>query len=156
MIEPRGNGSKEKFDEAMKDYYNAIKEGAGGLFLAVCRGKVSEGLDFADKNARAVITVGIPFPNFKDVQVDLKMKYNNLQRNQKLSVLSGNDWYEMQAFRALNQALGRCIRHKTDWGALIIVDERFQTNKKYVNYLSKWVSQLTNRTFSCNEMVTSF
>ena len=29
----------------------------GGLFLAVCRGKVSEGLDFADNNARAVITV---------------------------------------------------------------------------------------------------
>ena len=25
--------------------------------MAVCRGKVSEGLDFADNNARAVITV---------------------------------------------------------------------------------------------------
>ena len=30
----------------------------GALFLAVCRGKVSEGLDFTDNNARAVITVG--------------------------------------------------------------------------------------------------
>lgn len=29
----------------------------GALFLAVCRGKVSEGLDFSDNNARAVITV---------------------------------------------------------------------------------------------------
>ena len=29
----------------------------GALFLAVCRGKVSEGLDFSDGNARAVITV---------------------------------------------------------------------------------------------------
>lgn len=29
----------------------------GSLFLAVCRGKVSEGLDFADNNARAVVTV---------------------------------------------------------------------------------------------------
>ena len=29
----------------------------GALFMAVCRGKVSEGLDFADNNARAVITV---------------------------------------------------------------------------------------------------
>lgn len=29
----------------------------GALFLAVCRGKVSEGLDFVDNNARAVITV---------------------------------------------------------------------------------------------------
>lgn len=32
----------------------------GGLFLAVCRGKVSEGLDFADNNARAVVTVRVP------------------------------------------------------------------------------------------------
>ena len=37
----------------------------GALFLAVCRGKVSEGMDFADNNARAVICVGIPFPNVK-------------------------------------------------------------------------------------------
>jgi len=29
----------------------------GALFLAVCRGKVSEGLDFADNNARAVLMV---------------------------------------------------------------------------------------------------
>ena len=29
----------------------------GGLLLAVCRGKVSEGLDFTDDNARAVLTV---------------------------------------------------------------------------------------------------
>lgn len=29
----------------------------GAVFFAVCRGKVSEGLDFADNNARAVITV---------------------------------------------------------------------------------------------------
>jgi len=31
----------------------------GALFFAVCRGKVSEGLDFTDNNARAVITVSI-------------------------------------------------------------------------------------------------
>ena len=31
----------------------------GALFLAVCRGKVSEGLDFSDSNARAVITVRV-------------------------------------------------------------------------------------------------
>ncbi len=50
----------------------------GSLFIAVCRGKVSEGLDFADNNARAVICVGIPFPNVKDIQVTVvKLKQNN-------------------------------------------------------------------------------
>lgn len=42
----------------------------GALLIAVCRGKVSEGLDFTDDNARAVVTVGIPFPNIKDLQVN--------------------------------------------------------------------------------------
>ena len=41
----------------------------GGIFFCVCRGKVSEGLDFANDNARGVITVGIPFPHLKDEQV---------------------------------------------------------------------------------------
>ena len=45
----------------------------GALFIAVCRGKVSEGLDFADNNARAVICVGIPFPNVKDIQVRFEL-----------------------------------------------------------------------------------
>ncbi len=34
-----------------------ISQRTGALFFAVCRGKVSEGLDFTDNNARAVITV---------------------------------------------------------------------------------------------------
>ena len=38
-------------------YLDDEREAPGALFFAVCRGKVSEGLDFADNNARAVITV---------------------------------------------------------------------------------------------------
>lgn len=44
------------------------------MLIAVCRGKVSEGLDFTDDNARAVVTIGIPFPNIKDLQVKKKKK----------------------------------------------------------------------------------
>jgi Fanconi anemia group J protein len=32
------------------------------VLLAVCRGKVAEGLDFSDDAARMVIIIGIPFP----------------------------------------------------------------------------------------------
>ena len=45
--------------------------------------------------------VGIPFPNLKDIQVELKRKYNN--DNISRGLLNGSEWYEMQAFRALNQ-----------------------------------------------------
>ena len=44
----------------MQGYYEKINDPAfkGAMFLAVCRGKVSEGLDFADANGRAVIITG--------------------------------------------------------------------------------------------------
>ncbi|KGL82705.1 Fanconi anemia group J protein [Tinamus guttatus] len=143
IAEPQG-GAKSDFDELLKIYYDAIKcKGGkeGALLIAVCRGKVSEGLDFCDDNARAVITIGIPFPNVKDLQVELKRKYNDQHKN-KRGLLAGSQWYEIQAYRALNQALGRCIRHRNDWGALILVDDRFRINpNKYITGLSKWIRQ---------------
>ncbi|KAJ7308856.1 hypothetical protein JRQ81_008129, partial [Phrynocephalus forsythii] len=143
IAEPKG-GDKEDFDALLQIYYDAIKckEGKdGALLIAVCRGKVSEGLDFSDDNARAVVTIGIPFPNVKDLQVELKRKYND-QHSKARGLLSGSQWYEIQAYRALNQALGRCIRHSSDWGALILVDDRFRRNpNKYIAGLSKWIRQ---------------
>lgn len=144
--EPRR--ANEDFQQVMNDFYEGVKESEsnslgdinGALFLAVCRGKVSEGLDFADNNARAVITIGIPFPGVKDAQVDLKKKYNDMHSSTR-QIVSGSAWYEMQAFRALNQALGRCIRHKDDFGALIIVDDRFQKCDRYTASLSKWIKK---------------
>ncbi|XP_012300982.2 Fanconi anemia group J protein isoform X3 [Aotus nancymaae] len=143
IVEPQG-GEKTDFDELLQVYYDAIKyegEKDGALLVAVCRGKVSEGLDFSDDNARAVITIGIPFPNVKDLQVELKRQYND-HHSKLRGLLPGRQWYEIQAYRALNQALGRCIRHRNDWGALILVDDRFRNNpSRYISGLSKWVRQ---------------
>ena len=54
-----------------------------------------------------------------------KKKYNNSYAFSR-GLLNGDKWYEIQAYRALNQALGRCLRHKNDWGALVLVDARFK------------------------------
>lgn len=46
--------------------------------------------------------------------------------------LSGDEWYKQQASRAVNQAVGRVIRHRNDFGAIILCDERYtsQTQPK--------------------------
>ena len=65
--------------------------------------QVSEGLDFTDANARAVVVVGIPFPSTKDTQVDLKKRYNDEQRRKgSRQLLSGTEWYTQQAFRYIS------------------------------------------------------
>ena len=71
--------------------------------------------------------------------MELKRKYND-RHSVTRKLLNGSAWYDIQAFRALNQALGRCIRHRHDWGAIILLDERF-TLEKNLNNLSKWVRQ---------------
>lgn len=68
FVEPK---TKDEFNQALNGYYSKIKDPAfaGAIFLAVCRGKVSEGVDFADGRGRAVVITGIPFPNTHDPKV---------------------------------------------------------------------------------------
>ncbi|KAJ0265492.1 hypothetical protein HA466_0017680 [Hirschfeldia incana] len=157
FIEPRG-GTTGEFENVLKEYYDCIsgkkrligrnrragtqinfKKGGGAAFLAVCRGKVSEGLDFTDDNARAVIIIGIPFPNLRDVLVELKRSYNDTYKSSR-NLLGGGEWYCQQAYRALNQAAGRCIRHRFDYGAIIFLDERYRQQRNRVS-ISKWLRQ---------------
>ena len=43
--------------------------------MGVCRGKLSEGIDFSDDAARCVIMVGIPYPQKNDPNVIMKKHY---------------------------------------------------------------------------------
>lgn len=36
----------------------------------------------------------------------------------------GDLWYNQQAFRAINQCVGRVIRHRRDYGAVLFFDQR--------------------------------
>lgn len=130
----------------------------GAIFLAVYRGKVSEGIDFSDDNARAVLAVGIPFPNFKDLQVSLKREYQDHKSRVNRKLVNGSWWYKLQAFRALNQALGRCIRHRRDYGAVILIDSRHRGNS-HGNSLSKWMRphvQEFRSSEDCNPLFAEF
>lgn len=46
-----------------QDQDNSQKTKQGGaILMGVCRGRISEGLDFSDNAARCVIVIGIPYP----------------------------------------------------------------------------------------------
>ena len=59
----------------MQDYTNKAKSKKGAILVAVCRGKVSEGIDFTDELARAVFLIGIPYPPFTDKKIESKKSY---------------------------------------------------------------------------------
>lgn len=133
FTEPR---RKDEFIECMKDYYTTVNIGRGAIFMAVLRGKVSEGLDFTDQNGRAVIVTGLPYPPLFDQRVVLKKKYLDENRTRENQLQSGQEWYSLEATRAVNQAIGRVIRHKDDYGAILLCDQRFNYTK---SNLSHWI-----------------
>ncbi|TPX69324.1 hypothetical protein SpCBS45565_g02527 [Spizellomyces sp. 'palustris'] len=143
IVEPR---NKQEFGAAMEEFYAKLEDKSltGAVFFAVCRGKASEGLDFSDTKGRAVMVCGIPYPAAMDPKVKLKKQYlDELHaRNGKGSqTISGGDWYKQQAGRAVNQALGRVIRHKKDFGAILLCDARFGSPYN-IKQLPIWIRSL--------------
>uniref|UniRef100_A0A672Q0N5 Regulator of telomere elongation helicase 1 n=1 Tax=Sinocyclocheilus grahami TaxID=75366 RepID=A0A672Q0N5_SINGR len=136
FVEPRG---KSTFTEVIDGYYDKVNDpnSSGGSFFAVCRGKASEGLDFADTYGRGVVITGLPFPPRMDPRVVLKMQYLDEIKGSTL-YLSGQEWYRQQASRAVNQAIGRVIRHREDYGAIFLCDHRFKGTEAR-NQLPLWV-----------------
>ncbi|ORC93419.1 helicase [Trypanosoma theileri] len=114
----------------------------GAILLAVCRGKISEGVDFADHHGRCVVVAGIPFANHTDLFVRLKRDYITSVAPQRPKVqgklFTGDDWYINESMRAVNQCVGRVIRHKDDYGAVLLADERYANQ---LGGLSKWVGE---------------
>ncbi|XP_049839513.1 uncharacterized protein LOC126284553 isoform X2 [Schistocerca gregaria] len=143
FLEPR---TSAELEPVITEYYECTA--AGALMMAIMRGKISEGFDFADGRARAVVVVGIPYPSVKDPQVTLKQKYNNLHPQ----LQNGRQWYTTQAYRALNQALGRCIRHIGDWGAMILADHRFEKEKDHAR-ISQWLLEQLGHYHSSRDLL---
>ncbi|GAQ79984.1 Helicase [Klebsormidium nitens] len=149
VVEPR---EAALFNQANEDFYAKLEDSAasGAVFFAVCRGKVSEGLDFADKAGRAVIITGMPYAMKLDPKIRLKMEFldDNARAPGAASsgqkALSGDQWYVQLATRAVNQAVGRVIRHRNDYGAIILCDERFGQNNMQ-NQLSLWLRPYLRR-----------
>ena len=112
--------NSQEYQPIMDMYYKEIFEdenSRGAILMGVCRGRISEGLDFSDKAARCVIVVGIPYPQMTDPKVILKKEFLDNTRmiqakiNSKVLGLTSKDWYNQQATRSINQAIGRVIRH---------------------------------------------
>jgi DNA repair helicase Rad3 len=108
------------------------------ILYSVFRGSSSEGIDFSDDCARVVICIGIPFADKKENRIKLKINYiNNMKRDNK-DFIDGNEWYIADAMTAVNQSLGRVIRHINDYGVLVCIDERY---KRFEKYFSLWIKE---------------
>lgn len=136
--EPR---TASKIDKILEDYGRVIKESkqqkadkTGALMLSVIGGKLSEGMNFSDDLGRCVIVVGLPFPNKFNRELIEKMNYLNAN----VSPTAGNEYYENLCMKAVNQSIGRAIRHIKDYATVVLLDKRYH-QQKIIDKLPQWI-----------------
>jgi chromosome transmission fidelity protein 1 len=127
-------------EDILQEYSKTIDSGSGALLLSVVGGKLSEGINFSDKLGRAVLIVGLPFPNIRSAVWQAKIQHiekTSYERNTALTEgnrkavakAEGRDFYENACMRAVNKCIGRAIRHRNDYAAIILMDKRYGTER---------------------------
>ncbi|KAF9911357.1 ATP-dependent DNA helicase chl1 [Linnemannia zychae] len=117
----------------------------GAVLFSVVGGKMSEGINFSDRLGRGVIMVGMPFPNKGSPELQERMRYMDQVQLQELQqstnassvnstkpssstpqrMTAGSEYYENLCMRAVNQSIGRAIRHQGDYAVIILMDRRY-------------------------------
>lgn len=141
-------------DEVLDAYSTAIlgdgsttTKPRGALLLSVVGGKMSEGINFSDRLGRAVVIVGLPYPNINSPEWKAKTEYVEvatlarltshdhqpapMKREEAAGIAkqTARDFYENACMRAVNQSIGRAIRHKGDYAAIVLCDCRYGTER---------------------------
>lgn len=106
----------------------------GALLTAVMGGRLSEGINFADRLGRCVVVVGLPYPNPSDPKLQLTMHHLKATGDATLE----RRYYEALCMRSVNQSIGRCLRHARDHAAIVLVDDRYST-PVVRQQLPKWI-----------------
>jgi chromosome transmission fidelity protein 1 len=142
-------------EDVLRDYAQAIDTGKGGLLLSVVGGKMSEGINFSDSLGRCVIIVGLPFPNIMSAEWKAKISYIEAATISRLEAgeervsreemarrakVQGREYYENACMRAVNQSVGRAIRHRGDYAAIVMVDRRFD-GERVKGKLPGWIRE---------------
>ncbi|KAI8820477.1 putative ATP-dependent RNA helicase DDX11-like protein 8-like protein [Fimicolochytrium jonesii] len=127
-------------EPTLREYATCIEGGrkpgakqTGGILFAVVGGKMSEGI-------KLVIVVGLPFPNPNSLELQEKLKYMKSRASTAASSKEDvvSDYYENICMKAVNQSIGRAIRHKDDYAAIVLLDRRYQ-QRRIKSKLPAWI-----------------
>lgn len=112
-------------EEEKEEFLSLFKEGGEKthLGLAVLGGHFSEGIDLTLDKLIGVIIIGVGMPKICLERESIKEYYNSIGKN-------GFDYaYVYPGIIKVLQAAGRCIRTEKDKGVVLLLDDRYFTNK---------------------------
>lgn len=154
--EPKGSLNIES---TLLAYSEEIRKSGGAALFSVVGGKMSEGINFSDDLARGVVVVGLPFPNVFSAELIAKKNFIiEANKTKGASAAVANDaakqFYENLCMRAVNQSVGRSIRHANDYAQIILIDRRYE-DVNIRDKLSKWVRDCLSPSHEVNYILKS-
>ena len=126
FVEERGQAQTELIETIDSFKEEGRRNTDGAVLFSVMGGRVSEGIDFPDRELEVVVIVGIPYPRPTAKQKALQYYYD---------IKFGKGWdYTVRAptARRLLQSIGRLIRSERDRGVAVILDRRAVQFKEYI------------------------
>ncbi|XP_054631210.1 ATP-dependent DNA helicase DDX11 isoform X1 [Dunckerocampus dactyliophorus] len=115
----------------------------GALLFSVVGGKMSEGINFSDDLGRCVVMVGMPYPNIKSPELQEKMSYLDKHLPHSGGKSPGQALIENLCMKAVNQSIGRAIRHRGDYSSILLCDRRY-SRPSTVSKLPAWIRNCTS------------
>ncbi|NXU66541.1 DDX11 helicase, partial [Horornis vulcanius] len=136
-------------EQVLVEYAKCIKrcsqtggQMTGALLLSVVGGKMSEGINFSDDLGRCVIMVGMPYPNIRSPELQEKMTWLDKTMPRAAGQAPSRVLIENLCMKAVNQSIGRAIRHQKDFASILLLDHRY-TRPAIFNKLPQWIRERT-------------
>ncbi|XP_069759331.1 ATP-dependent DNA helicase DDX11 isoform X3 [Narcine bancroftii] len=132
-------------EQVLSEYSRCIQQSSktpglttGALLFSVVGGKMSEGINFSDDLGRCVVMVGMPFPNVNSPELKEKMAYLDKTMSKIDGTSPGKVLLENLCMKAVNQSIGRAIRHREDYASIVLLDHRY-TQPRILSKLPGWI-----------------
>uniref|UniRef100_A0A8C8I2F4 ATP-dependent DNA helicase DDX11 n=1 Tax=Oncorhynchus tshawytscha TaxID=74940 RepID=A0A8C8I2F4_ONCTS len=111
--------------EKVLNEFSHIAFWKASLLFSVVGGKMSEGINFSDELGRCIVMVGMPYPNIKSPELKEKMAYLDKNLPHSGGRSPGQALIENLCMKAVNQSIGRAIRHREDYACIVLCDRRY-------------------------------
>uniref|UniRef100_A0A8D2QIP1 DEAD/H-box helicase 11 n=1 Tax=Zonotrichia albicollis TaxID=44394 RepID=A0A8D2QIP1_ZONAL len=95
-----------------------------------------------NKEKGCVIMVGMPYPNIKSPELQEKMTWLDKTMPRAGGQAPSRVLIENLCMKAVNQSIGRAIRHQKDFASIVLLDHRY-ARPAIFNKLPQWIRERT-------------
>ncbi|XP_030646577.1 ATP-dependent DNA helicase DDX11 [Chanos chanos] len=136
-------------EQVLSEYSRCVQAGCGAggvqtgaLLFSVVGGKMSEGINFSDDLGRCIVMVGMPYPNIKSPELQEKITYLDAHMAHADGRSPGKALVDNLCMKAVNQSIGRAIRHRGDYACMVLCDRRY-SRPATLQKLPEWIRTST-------------